>query len=330
MDEAAGERRGARQHKLLYRFDLLLDYGQVTRRVLGQPGDLRSDQATKRQDQRQGRQDSNHHRWNATEMSSPQQVHERREQERQQHCKGQRDQYRPAEIEPGNQDERDSNGQQAAQAGVFGRRDLDGGAVRSGRKIQKQGSFRPVARASLMGRVKLTWSFREGRPGRQRRLAGDLGRSQARAGGTRGVHAVLPIAPAIQPGLRLRHGGCPRPRAQITTDPKSRPTPSHDRRWRLRSARLPSGRVRQRPPQIRPKAAAGSQAGRASTGRTTSVHIQGAEIRSTADRITSSIVWSISSSASPSGMPGGPISATATAPTSSAADRIARMRCVIT
>ena len=151
-DEAAGECRDTGQHDPLHRIDLLLDREHVARHVLGQSGHLRADQAAERQDHREGQQHGEQHRRDTAEMPPAQQVDERREQEGQQHRERKRDQHRAAKVKPGDHDDRDGDGQQAAQTGGFGRRDLGGAPVQRGGKIQHQiRSFCPVPRAVRVG-----------------------------------------------------------------------------------------------------------------------------------------------------------------------------------
>ena len=119
VDKAAREPRHAGQHEPLHRIDLLLDRERVARHLLCQSGDLRADQAAERQDHREGQQHGKQHRGDTAEMHPPQQVDERSEQEGQQHRERDRDQHRAAEVKPGDHDDRDGDGQQAAQTRGF-------------------------------------------------------------------------------------------------------------------------------------------------------------------------------------------------------------------
>ena len=160
-DEAAREIRHAGQHELLHRIDLLLDRERVARHLLGQSGHLRADQAAECQDHREGEQHGKQHRRDPAEMHSPQQVDERREQEGQQHRERDRNQHRAAEVKPGDHDDRDGDGQQAAQSGGFSRRDLGRASVQRVGQIRHQiWSFCAVSHASLSGEVRLIWSCR--------------------------------------------------------------------------------------------------------------------------------------------------------------------------
>ena len=140
------------QHDPLHRIDLLLDREHVARHVLGQSGHLRADQAAEREDHREGQQHGQQHRGDTAEMHAPQQVDERREQEGQQHRERERDQHRAAEVKPGDHDDRDGDGQQAAQTGCFGRRDLGRAPVQRVGKIRHRiRSFCPAASRGRVG-----------------------------------------------------------------------------------------------------------------------------------------------------------------------------------
>jgi hypothetical protein len=75
---------------------------------------LRAYQAAECQNHREGQQHGKQHREDAAEMHAPQQIDEWSEQEGQQHRERDRDQYRAAEVKPGDYDARDGDGQQAA------------------------------------------------------------------------------------------------------------------------------------------------------------------------------------------------------------------------
>ncbi len=84
---------------------------------------LGADYAAERYDNAEGKHDGDQYGQDTTEVDASQQVDDWRQQEGQQH--GQRDgnQDGAAEVEAGDDDDRDSEGQQPAQAGRFRRRD---------------------------------------------------------------------------------------------------------------------------------------------------------------------------------------------------------------
>ena len=152
MTETTHDSCDASERVALQRLNLSLDRAGVARYLLGKVGELRADHRPEHQDDAQCQNHSQQRRWHAAQMQTPQEVRNWGQQKGEQHSQYDWDHHLAAEIEAGDDDDRDREGQKALHAGCVGWGNLDDGSRDRRGRVWHRPILQPLARALTVAR----------------------------------------------------------------------------------------------------------------------------------------------------------------------------------